>query len=89
MFRGLYTVNLDHKGRLAVPKRFREVLFEQDQAWLVVTIDTECRCLLFYPYNEWECIEQKLLSLPSFDPVARRIANDGSNVGPSWAEFLG
>ncbi|MEC9254640.1 MAG: division/cell wall cluster transcriptional repressor MraZ, partial [Pseudomonadota bacterium] len=40
---------------------------------MVVTIDTEERSLLIYPVNEWEEIEAKITSLPTFDPRARRI----------------
>lgn len=73
MFRGLHAVNLDAKGRLAIPSRFREKLNHQDIKELVVTIDTESPCLLLYPLPEWELIEAKLESLPSFNPATRRI----------------
>lgn len=73
MFRGLHAVNLDVKGRLAIPSRFREKLNLQDVSQLVVTIDTESPCLLLYPLPEWEVIEKKLESLPSFNPATRRI----------------
>jgi len=73
MFRGLHTINLDAKGRLAIPTKYREPLAELCGARLVATIDTEERCLLIYPVNEWEEIQQKIEALPSFNPVARRI----------------
>ena len=73
MFRGLHTINLDAKGRLAIPTKYREPLAELCGAHLVATIDTEERCLLIYPVNEWEEIQQKIEALPSFNPVARRI----------------
>ena len=40
---------------------------------MVVTIDTEERCLLIYPIDEWEVIQRKIDALPSFNPAARRI----------------
>jgi MraZ protein len=40
---------------------------------LVATIDTEERCLLIYPVDEWELIQAKIEALPSFNPSARRI----------------
>jgi MraZ protein len=40
---------------------------------VVLTIDTEERCLLLYPLLGWEEIERKLAGLPSFNPAARRI----------------
>ena len=73
MFRGLNTINLDAKGRLAIPAKFRERLAVLCGGHMVVTIDTEERSLLIYPVNEWEEIEAKIPSLPTFDPRARRI----------------
>src|SRR3990167_641412 len=73
MFRGLHAVNLDAKGRLAIPSRFREKLDLDSVKELVVTIDTESPCLLLYPLPDWEIIEQKLEALPSFNPATRRI----------------
>lgn len=73
MFRGVHNINLDAKGRMAVPARFRDLLMQDDQGALVVTIDTEERCLLVYPLKEWEPIQAKLEALPSFNPAARRI----------------
>ena len=73
MFRGLNTINLDAKGRLAIPAKFRERLAVLCGGHMVVTIDTEERSLLIYPVNEWEEIEAKITSLPTFDPRARRI----------------
>ena len=74
MFRGINTVSLDDKGRLAIPARCREVLdISNSHGQLIVTIDTEERCLLMYPLIFWEDIEKKIESLPSFNYVARRI----------------
>ena len=73
MFRGVNNINLDAKGRMAVPTRYRERLAELCGGQMVVTIDTEEHCLLIYPLQEWEEIQQKIESLPSFNPAARRI----------------
>lgn len=73
MFRGINSVNIDAKGRLAVPTRYREALINESDGQLVVTIDTEVSCLLLYPLTEWEKIEAKLQALPSFNHSARRI----------------
>jgi len=40
---------------------------------LVVTIDTNHRCLLLYPVTEWEQIERQIESLSSFDPNSQRV----------------
>ncbi len=73
MFRGVNNVNLDAKGRLAIPTRYRELLTDHCSGKMVVTIDTEERCLLIYPQPEWEDIQRKIEALPSFNVAARRI----------------
>lgn len=73
MFRGLSAVNLDAKGRLAIPMKYRQLLVDLCAGRLVATIDTEERCLLIYPEGEWDLIQAKIEALPSFNPSARRI----------------
>ncbi len=73
MFRGLNAINVDDKGRIAIPARYRHILEEHADGHCVVTIDTEQRCLLLYPEPFWVEIEAKLESLPSFHPATRRI----------------
>ena len=77
VFRGAATINIDVKGRIAMPIRFRDLFIGKAEPGinpqLVVTIDTEEPCLLVYPLHEWDYIQQKLEQLPSFNPTARRI----------------
>lgn len=73
MFRGMNPINLDAKGRMAIPARYRERIGDCCGGHLVATIDTETRCLLLYPQPEWELIQVRLEALPSFNPAARRI----------------
>jgi MraZ protein len=72
MFRGITPINLDTKGRMAVPVRYRSDLLGND-SMVILTIDIQEACLLLYPLDEWRCIEKKLAELPSFNPAARRI----------------
>jgi MraZ protein len=72
VFRGVAQLSLDSKGRLAVPSRFRDPLTERCAGQVVVTADSD-RCLLLYPLPEWEPIEQKLMSLSSFNPQIREL----------------
>jgi len=72
-FRGVNPINLDDKGRMAIPARYRDAITEHCCGHLVATIDTEERCLLLYPLAEWEVIQEKIEALPSFNPAARRI----------------
>lgn len=73
MFRGVNNINLDDKGRMAMPARYRELLRLDGTHEVVITIDTEERCLLLYPISEWEVIEKKIEQLPSFNRAARRV----------------
>ncbi len=73
MFRGLNAVNIDAKGRITVPSHFREAIMDEANGQTVLTIDTEDRCLLLYPFAQWHDIEEKLQNLPSFHPASRRI----------------
>ena len=72
MFRGVNTVNLDSKGRLAIPTRYREQLVRLCEGQMVVTVDRD-GCLLLYPLPEWEEIERKLARLSSFQKQTRRL----------------
>lgn len=72
MFRGVNPLNLDAKGRLAMPVKYRDRLRESCQGQMVLTVDRD-RCLLVYPLPEWEEIERKLVKLPSFNERSRRL----------------
>lgn len=72
MFRGVTTLNLDAKGRMAIPTRYRDRLRDCCAAQLVLTVDKD-RCLLLYPEPEWTEIERKLEALPSFNKAARTL----------------
>jgi len=73
MFRGINPINMDAKGRLAMPTRYRDRLLVDCKGQLIATIDPESTCLLIYPLQEWEVIEQKIQALSSFNKVTRRL----------------
>ena len=73
MFRGATLVNLDSKGRLAVPTRYRELLVAESQGQMVCTIDLHQPCLLLYTLPDWEIIAKKLARLSSMNPIERRV----------------
>jgi MraZ protein len=58
MFRGRSIHTLDAKGRIRIPTRFREILKTRYQDRFVIT--NFDRCLIAYPLQEWEIIEEKL-----------------------------
>ena len=72
MFRGVTNLNLDAKGRLAMPARYRDRLMDSCEGRLIVTVDRD-GCLLVYPLPEWERIEQALMSRPNMDRQVRAL----------------
>lgn len=72
MFRGVQHINMDAKGRFAIPARQREPLLEVCEGQIVVTIDTQSHCLSIYPLPAWERIERDLQNLPSLNPAVKR-----------------
>ena len=72
MFRGANAINLDAKGRMSIPVKYREQLAAYGDGRLVVTVDTD-RCLLLYPFPAWEALEKRLTDLPNLKGQARRL----------------
>ena len=66
MFMGEYHHNIDEKGRLIIPAKYREELGEK----FVMTRGLE-KCLYIYPLNEWDKIVGKLKTLPFTKKDAR------------------
>lgn len=64
---GEYKHNLDTKGRIIVPSKFRDLLSEQ----FVITRGLD-RCLFAYTLDEWSRIEEKLKTLPLTKKDARK-----------------
>jgi MraZ protein len=72
MFQGAVQLNLDSKGRLAIPARHRDILLANCAGQLVLTADAD-GCLLFYPQPEWQPIRDKLLKLSALNPRIRAL----------------
>jgi len=69
MFIGEYNHNLDEKGRLAVPVKFRNDL----KKGAVVTKGLD-GCLFLYTMNEWKALAEKLSRLPISQSGTRAFA---------------
>ncbi|NCF75459.1 MAG: division/cell wall cluster transcriptional repressor MraZ [Xanthomonadaceae bacterium] len=69
MFIGEYNHNLDEKGRLAVPIKFRNDL----KKGAVVTKGLD-GCLFLYTINEWKVLAEKLSRLPISQSGTRAFA---------------
>lgn len=72
MFQGAAQLNLDGKGRIAIPARHRDALLERCEGKLVLTADAD-GCLLVYPQPEWQPIYDKLNKLSSFNARSRAL----------------
>ena len=69
VFQGANQINLDAKGRMAVPTRAREPLTQGGTVKLVLTAHPDA-CLLLYPSPAWEPIRAQVMSFPSLDRQA-------------------
>lgn len=72
MYQGSHSINLDAKGRVAVPAKFRELLAANCGGKIVMTAHTQDRCVLVYPETEWQNILPKIEALPTFNKAALR-----------------
>jgi len=66
MFLGEYNHNLDVKGRMAIPAKFRTKL----NAGAIITKGLE-HCLFIFDLKDWETLAQKLIALPIAQANAR------------------
>jgi len=79
VFRGVTAINLDAKGRCAIPTRYREELQDCCERQLVVTVAVnelcvgEPGCLWLYPLPEWEKLELTISKLPTLDKMAGKL----------------
>ncbi len=102
MFQGATGLNLDAKGRLAVPTRHRDPLQSGSGGKLVLTAHPH-KCLLLYPAAAWEPIRARIMTFSSFDPqltlwkrllvgFAEELELDGSGrllISPALRKFAG
>ncbi|MDC1311624.1 division/cell wall cluster transcriptional repressor MraZ [Burkholderiales bacterium] len=67
MFQGVVGINLDAKGRLAIPTKYRSELSGGQNKKLVLTSHPH-HCLLLYPSEAWSPIRAQIMTFSSFDP---------------------
>ena len=91
MFQGANQINLDAKGRMAVPTRAREPLTQGGTVKLVLTAHPDS-CLLLYPSPAWEPIRAQVMSFPALDRQAslwkRLLVGFAQEVDPDSAGRL-
>ncbi len=73
MFRGINTVSLDGKSRMALPARLRDTVQQVSFGKLVLTIDMREKCLMLYPLPEWEKVQATLTGLANVRSEVRTL----------------
>ena len=63
MFYGEYEHNLDNKGRIIIPAKFRNVLAENYVEKFYITRGLDS-CIFMFPEGEWKNLEAKFKNLP-------------------------
>ena len=91
MFEGAAALNLDAKGRLAIPARHRDALIAAGNGELVLTAHPH-KCLLLYPAPAWQPIRDQILKASSLDPraaaIKRVMVGNARTEGPDSAGRL-
>jgi len=87
VFFGETAINLDAKGRLAIPMRYRESIQEQSGGQLVLTYSAfDSGALYLYPEKEWERVRDDITGLSTFNPghrsLQRKLVGSASAVEP-------
>ncbi len=87
MYFGETAINLDAKGRLAIPMRYREAIQEQCNGRLVLTYSAfDSGALYLYPEQEWERVRDEVMGLSTFNPghrsLQRKLVGSASAVEP-------
>jgi len=79
LFRGISAINLDEKGRITIPTRYRGMLQQCCNAHMIVTVAVnercsgEIGCLWLYPLPEWEQLEVTISQLPTLNKAAGKL----------------
>jgi len=87
VFFGETAINLDAKGRLAVPSRYRDAIQEQCQGRMVLTYSAfDSGALWLYPEGEWQRVRDEVTGLSTFNPghrsLQRRLVGSATPVEP-------
>lgn len=87
MFFGETAINLDAKGRLALPTRYRASIQEVCANRLVMTYSAfDSGCLWLYPEPEWARVRDQVMALSTFNPshrsLQRRLVGSATALEP-------
>jgi len=87
VFFGETTINLDSKGRLAMPMRYRDDLKQQCGNRMVLTYSAfDSGVLWLYLEQEWQRVRDEVMALPSLNSshrsLQRRLVGSATAVEP-------
>jgi len=87
VFFGETAINLDAKGRLAIPMRYRELIQDLSGGRMVLTYSAfDSGALYLYPEQEWERVRDDVTGLSTFNPghrsLQRKLVGSASAVEP-------
>jgi MraZ protein len=87
VFFGETAINLDSKGRMAMPVRYRELIQELSGGRMVLTYSAfDSGALYLYPEQEWERVRDEVTGLSTFNPghrsLQRKLVGSASAVEP-------
>ena len=87
MFFGETAINLDAKGRLAIPIRYRDSIQELSGGRLVLTYSAfDSGALYLYPEQEWERVRDDVMGLSTFNPghrsLQRKLVGSATAIEP-------
>lgn len=87
MYFGETAINLDAKGRFAIPTRYRELIDEQCAGQLVLSYSAfDPGVLWLSPREHWESMRDQVMALGNFDPqhraLQRRLVGSATPLEP-------
>ena len=93
MFFGETAINLDAKGRLAIPVKYRELLADVWKNKFVLTYNAfENNSLWLYSQEEWERVRNDVMKLSTLNPshraLQRRLVGSAYHVEPDKGSRL-
>lgn len=73
MFRGANSINVDSKGRIAIPAKYRDNILESCNSNMIMTCDPYENCLLIFTLDHWEKTEASLQALSNSNKAHRAL----------------
>ena len=71
MFQGSSNINMDAKGRINIPAKYRDGLVTACENRVVITASTQDRCAALYPEPEWLKLRPQIEALSSYGQSVR------------------